>query len=143
MKIIKLILCAAGLSLLVSCSNTQMAVTGLALAGAATGYMAYEWMNNPDASNAYDNSPAEVITAVNKSLKDGGYTVIKTDTNDKDSTHLIEAQDSQGKKVNVAVSPVENNKNQAKVYIKGTTFGGISKAQSQILLNKINKNLKV
>ncbi|AIT09145.1 hypothetical protein LO80_03620 [Candidatus Francisella endociliophora] len=141
MKKIKLVLCAAGVSMLVGCSNTQMAVTGLALAGAAAGYMAYGWMNDPDASNAFEKTPKEVTQVVNGVLKENGYKVIKTETNDKDNTNSTELVNSAGKKVNVAISPVDNNPNQAKVYIKGTSFDGISKAESQILMNKINKQL--
>ena len=141
MNKIKLILCAAGLSLLVGCSNTQMAVTGLSLAGAAVGYMAYSWMTDPDASNAYEKSPDEVTQVTNNVLKEKGYKVIKTETNNKDNTHMIEAENIQGKKVDIAISPVEDNPNQAKIYIKGTSFGGISKAESQILLSQINKEL--
>ena len=141
MNKIKLILCAAGLSLLVGCSNTQMAVTGLSLAGAAVGYMAYSWMSNPDASNAYEKSPDEVTQVTDDVLKEKGYKVIKTETNNKDNTHMIEAENVQGKKVDIAISPVEDNPNQAKIYIKGTSFGGISKAESQILLSQINKEL--
>ncbi|ASG68925.1 hypothetical protein fh0823_23430 [Francisella halioticida] len=126
---------------LTSCSNTQMAITGLALAGVATGYLAYNWMNNPDASNAYEKTPKEVTQAVNDILKSSGYTVIKTENNSKDNTHMIEAQNNQGKKVDFAISPVASNPNQAKLYIKGTSFSGVSKAESQILLNKINKKL--
>ena len=141
MNKIKLILCAAGLSLLVGCSNTQMAVTGLSLAGAAVGYMAYSWMSNPDASNAYEKSPDEVTQVTDDVLKEKGYKVIKTETNNKDNTHMIKAENIQGKKVNIAISPVDDNPNQAKIYIKGTSFGGISKAESQILLSQINKEL--
>ena len=141
MKKTKLLLCAAGVSMLVGCSNTQMAVTGLALAGAAAGYMAYGWMSNPDASNAYEKSPQEVTKAVNEVIKEGGYTVVKTETNEKDNTNMIEVENSDGKKVDIAISPVEKNPNQAKIYIKGISFGGVSKTESQILLNKINKKL--
>ena len=137
----KIILCAAGLSVLVGCSNTQMAVTGLSLAGAAVGYMAYGWMKNPDASNAYDKTPDEVTKAADAILKENGYTIEKTEISNKDNTYMIEAENTQGQKVDVAVSPVDNNPKQAKIYIKGTSFGGISKAQSQILLNQINKRL--
>ena len=126
---------------LTGCSNTQMAITGLALAGAAVGYMAYGWMNDPDASNAYEKTPNEVTQAVNDVLNSSGYTVIKTETDSKDNTHMIEAQNIQGKKVDFAISPVAGNPNQAKLYIKGTTMSGVSKAESQILLNKINKRL--
>jgi hypothetical protein len=133
-------LCISTLAL-TSCSNTQMAITGLALAGAAVGYMAYGWMNDPDASNAYEKSPSQVTQAVKATIKESGYTIIKTETNNKDNTYMIEAQNIQGKKVDFAISPVEGNPNQAKLYIKGTSFGGVSKADSQILLNKINKRL--
>ena len=118
-----------------------MAITGLALAGAAVGYMAYGWMNDPDASNAYEKSPAQVTQAVEDTIKESGYTIIKTETSNKDNTYMIEAKDIQGKKVDFAISPVDGNPNQAKLYIKGTTMGGVSKAESQILLNKINKRL--
>ena len=50
-------------------------------------------------------------------------------------------QQVDGKKVDIAISPVEKNPNQSKIYIKGTSFGGVSKAESQILLNKTNKKL--
>lgn len=141
MNIFKLVLYAAGISALVSCSNTQMAVTGLSLAGAAVGYMAYNWMNNPDASNAYEKSPNEVTQVTNETLQENSYTIIKTETSNKDHTYFIEAENTQGQKVDIAISPVENNPKQAKIYIKGTTLGGISKAQSQILLNQINRKL--
>ncbi|OIN82953.1 DUF3568 family protein [Francisella sp. TX07-6608] len=141
MNKLKLVLCAAGLSVLVGCSNTQMAVTGLSLAGAAIGYIAYGWMKNPDASNAYEKTPNEVIQATNDTLKENKYTIVKTETSNKDNTYLIEAENARGQKVDIAISPVEDNSNQAKIYIKGTSFDGVSKAQSQILLNQINKKL--
>ncbi len=141
MKNVRILLCAIAVSLLVSCSNTQMAITGLALAGTAAGYLAYSWMKDPDASNAYAKSPETVTKAVNETLEENQYSIIKTDDNNKDNTHMIEAENAQGKKVNIAISPVENNQNEAKVYIKGTTHGGITKAESQILMNNISAKL--
>ena len=134
---------ALGLSAmtLTSCTTAAIATTGLVLASVTTGYVAYSWMKNPDASNAYEKSPDQVTQAVKDIIKESGYTVIKTETSNKDNTYMIEAQNIQGKKVDFAISPVDGNPNQAKLYIKGTTMSGVSKAESQILLNKINKKL--
>lgn len=38
---------------LTSCTAEAVAVTGLVLASVAVGALAYEWMENPDAYNAY------------------------------------------------------------------------------------------
>ena len=99
MKKVRILLCAIAVSLLVSCSNTQMAITGLALAGTAAGYLAYSWMKDPDASNAYAKSPETVTKAVNQTLEENQYSIIKTDDNNKDNTHMIEAENAQGKKL--------------------------------------------
>lgn len=141
MKKIKILLCAIVISLLVGCSTTQMAITGLVLAGTAVGYLAYNWMKDPDASNAYAKSPEAVTKAVKETLSENQYIIIKTDDNNKDNTYMIEAENTQGKKVNIAISPVENNQNEAKVYIKGATHDGVTKAESQILMNSISAKL--
>ena len=141
MKKIKILLCAIAVSLLVGCSTAQMAIIGLVLAGTAVGYVAYSWMKDPDASSAYAKSPETVTKAGKETLSENQYSIIKTDDNNKDNTYMIEAENTQSKKVNIAISPVENNQNEAKVYIKGAIHDGVTKTESQVLMNNISTKL--
>ena len=123
-------LVAGGLS---SCSNTQMGITALALAGTAVGYEAYNWMNNPDAETALGQPQATVFNSVQTTMENKGYQIVSTTKGAKESE--INAL-SNGEKVNVVVQTIGNN--ESKVFIKD----GRGKDQATILINQIIKNIK-
>ena len=54
---------------LTSCSNTQMAATGLALAGTMAAYGAYGWISSSDAETAFDTSSSKVFEDVQNVIK--------------------------------------------------------------------------
>jgi len=119
---------------LTSCSGTQMAVTGLALAGNLAAVGAYNWVSNPDAETALDNSDDNVFKSAQQTIKSNGvYSIISTTTGTKQSQIVAQANN---KEVKVVVESIGNN--QSKIYIKD----GRGKDQAQILLQQIMKNVK-
>lgn len=116
-----------------SCSNTQMAVTRLALAGTLAAVGAYEWISNPDAETAFGLNANTVFKDVESVIKSNSdYQITSTTTGQKQSQ--IVAQ-SNGETVKVVVENIGNN--QSEVYIKD----GRGKDQATILLNQIIKKL--
>ena len=119
---------------LASCSNTQMAVTGLALAGTLAAVGAYNWVSNPDAETAVDNSADNVFKSAQQTIKsNSAYIITSITTGTKQSQVVAQANN---KEVKVVVESIGNN--QSKIYIKD----GRGKDQAQILLQQIMKNIK-
>jgi hypothetical protein len=119
---------------LTGCSNTQMAVTGLALAGTIAAVGAYGWINNPDAETALDQKSTTVFLAVKNVVEaNSNYTVTSTKVGTKQSQLVLVANN---KEVKIVVEDIGNN--QTKIYIND----GRGKDQAQILLNKIIKAIK-
>ena len=129
------ILSAVGLATatLTSCSNTQMAATGLALAGTMAAYGAYGWISSSDAETAFDSSSSKVFEDVQNVIKSNSiYHITSTTVGDKQS-QIIAMTDN--KEVKVVVEDIGNN--QSKVYIKD----GRGKDQATILLNQIKRKV--
>ena len=119
---------------LASCSNTQMAATGLALAGTLAAVGAYNWVSNPDAETAVDNSADNVFKSVQQTIKsNSAYSITSTTTGTKQSQILAQANN---KEVKVVVENIGSN--QSKLYIKDSR----GKDQAYILLQQIIKNVK-
>jgi hypothetical protein len=117
-----------------SCSNTQMATTGLALVGTVLAVHTYNWVTNPDAATALDNSADNVFKSSQQTIKSNGvYSITSTTTGTKQSQIVAQANN---KEVKVVVENIGNN--QSKIYIKD----GRGKDQAQILLQQIMKNVK-
>ena len=138
MKISKKIKALSAIGLLsvslVGCSNTQMAATGLALAGTMAAIGAYNWVNNPDAETALDESPTKVFQSVRDTIGNNeSYHITSTTVGEKQSQ--IVAQINQ-QEVKIVVENIGNN--ESKIYIKD----GRGKDQAQILLQKIIKDIK-
>ncbi|QIV96389.1 uncharacterized protein DUF3568 [Allofrancisella inopinata] len=119
---------------LTSCTAEAVAVTGLVLASVAVGALAYEWMENPDAYNAYAKSRDTVFLAVQEVLKENNYTTTEQTVDQKKSE--IKAVSPSGDSINIVVQSAKDNKDQSAIYIKDD-----SKANATIILNKINKKL--
>ena len=119
---------------LASCSSTQMATTGLALVGTLAAVGAYNWVSNPDAETALDNSADNVFKSSQQTIKSNGvYSITSTTTGTKQSQIVAQANN---KEVKVVVENIGNN--QSKIYIKD----GRGKDQAQILLQQIMTNIK-
>jgi len=119
---------------LASCSNTQMAATGLALVGTMAAVGAYNWVSNPDAETAVDNSAENVFDSVKTTVSsNNAYKITSTTVGDKQSQIIAQTNN---KEVKVVVESIGNN--QSKIYIKD----GRGKDQAQILLQQIMKNVK-
>ncbi|KEI34771.1 hypothetical protein FRA_48c14460 [Francisella sp. W12-1067] len=119
---------------LTSCTAEAVAVTGLVLASVAVGALAYEWMENPDAYNAYAKSRDTVFSAVQEVLKENNYTTTEQTVDQKKSE--IKAVSPSGDSINIVVQSAKDNKDQSAIYIKDD-----SKANATIILNKINEKL--
>jgi len=119
---------------LASCSNTQMAATGLALAGTLAAVGAYNWVSNSDAETAVDNSTDNVFKSAQQTIQsNSAYSITSTTIGTKQSQIVAQANN---KEVKVIVESIGNN--QVKIYIKD----GRGKDQAQILLQQIMKNIK-
>jgi hypothetical protein len=119
---------------LTSCSGTQMAVTGLALAGTMMAVGTYNWISNPDAETALDDSADNVFKSVQQTIQsNNAYSITSTTTGTKQSQIITQANN---KEVKIVVENIGNN--QSKIYIKD----GRGKDQAQILLQQIMKNIK-
>ncbi|QIV94172.1 DUF3568 family protein [Allofrancisella frigidaquae] len=119
---------------LTSCTAEAVAVTGLVLASVAVGALAYEWMENPDAYNAYAKSRDTVFSAVQEVLKENNYTTTEQTVDQKKSE--IKAVSPSGDSINIVVQSAKDNKDQSAIYIKDD-----SKANATIILNQINEKL--
>ncbi|AJC48187.1 hypothetical protein SD28_00170 [Allofrancisella guangzhouensis] len=117
-----------------SCTAEAVAVTGLVLASVAVGALAYKWMENPDAYNAYAKDRNNVFSAVQEVLKENNYTSIEQTVDQKKSE--IKAVSPSGDSINIVVQSAKDNENQSAIYIKDD-----SKANATIILNKINEKL--
>jgi len=119
---------------LVGCSNTQMAATGLALAGTMAAIGAYNWVSNPDAETALDESPTKVFQGVQDTIsKNSSYHISSTTVGEKQSQVVAQINN---KEVKIVVENIGNN--ESKIYIKD----GRGKDQAQILMQKIIKDIK-
>jgi hypothetical protein len=119
---------------LTSCSNTQMAVTGLALAGTIMAVGAYTWISNPDAETALASSDKNVFKSVQETIQaNNSYTIESSTTGRKQSQLMAHANNKQ---IKIVVEKI--GLNQSKIYIKD----GRGKDQAQILLQQIVKNVK-
>jgi hypothetical protein len=117
-----------------SCSNTQMAVTGLALAGTVAAIGAYEWINNPDAETAVGYDASKVFSVIQNTIKaNPEYQITSTDIGNKKSQLVASAN---GKEVKIVVERI--GENASKIYINDSR----GKDQAQILLQQITKNIK-
>ena len=127
------LLTAVGLATatLTSCSNTQMAATGLALAGTMAAYGAYNWVSSADAETALDSESTTVFKDVQKVINGNSIYHITSTTVGEKQSQIIAA--TNGKEVKVVVEDIGNN--QSKIYIKD----GRGKDQATILINEIVK----
>ena len=119
---------------LAGCSNAQMAATGLALAGTLAAVGAYNWVSNPDAETALDNSAGNVFKSVQKIIQSNNfYTITSTTIGTKQYQIVTQAKN---KEVKIVVEDIGNN--QSKLYIKDSR----GKDQAQILLQQIIKGVR-
>lgn len=117
-----------------SCTTAAVAVTGLVLASVAVGALAYKWMENPDAYNAYAKDRETVFSAATEVLKENNY-VTKEQTVDQKKSE-IKAVSPTGDSIDIVVQSAKDNPNQSALYIKDD-----SKTDATIILNKINAKL--
>ncbi|WP_157671599.1 DUF3568 family protein [Francisella halioticida] len=117
-----------------SCTVGAVAVTGLVLASVAVGALAYKWMEDPTAYNAYTKNRETVFSAATQVLKENKYTTTKQTVDQKKSE--IKAVSPTGDSINIVVQSAKNNPNQSALYIKDD-----SKTDATIILNKINDKL--
>ncbi|MED7787734.1 DUF3568 family protein [Francisella sp. 19X1-34] len=126
-------LLAASMSI-TSCTTAAVAVTGLVLASVAVGALAYKWMEDPDAYNAYAKNRETVFAAATEVLKESKY-VTKEQTVDEKKSE-IKAVSPTGDTIDIVVQSAKNNPNQSALYIKDD-----SKTNATIVLNQINQKL--
>ncbi|GMN89485.1 DUF3568 family protein [Francisella sciaenopsi] len=117
-----------------SCTAEAVAVTGLVLASVAVGALAYKWMENPDAYNAYAKNRETVFSVATEVLKENNYTTKEQTVDEKKSE--IKAVSPTGDSINIVVQSAKNNPNQSAIYIKDD-----SKTDATIILNQINQKL--
>ena len=119
---------------LASCSNTQMATTGLALVGTVLAVHTYNWVTNPDAETALGVRANKVFNNARKTIRSNNNYIISSTTKGNKESEIIAYAGN--KEVKVVVENLGNN--QSKIYIKD----GRGKDQAQILLQQIMKNVK-
>ena len=119
---------------LASCSNAQMAATGLALAGTLAAVGAYNWVSNPDAETALDNSADNVFKSVQKIIQSNNFYKITSTTIGTKQYQIV--TQAKNKEVKIVVEDIGNN--QSKLYIKDSR----GKDQAQILLQQIIKGVR-
>ena len=119
---------------LASCSNTQMATTGLALVGTVLAVHTYNWVTNPDAETALGVRANKVFNNARKTIRSNNNYIISSTTKGNKESEIIAYAGN--KEVKVVVENLGNN--QSKIYIKD----GRGKDQAQILLQQIMKNIK-
>lgn len=117
-----------------SCSNTQMATTGLALVGTVLAVHTYNWVTNPDAETALGVRANKVFNNARKTIRSNNNYIISSTTKGNKESEIIAYAGN--KEVKVVVENLGNN--QSKIYIKD----GRGKDQAQILLQQIMKNIK-
>ncbi|QIW09497.1 DUF3568 family protein [Francisella sp. LA112445] len=117
-----------------SCTAEAVAVTGLVLASVAVGALAYKWMEDPDAYNAYAKNRETVFTAATQVLTENKY-VTKEQTVDEKKSE-IKAVSPTGDSIDIVVQSAKDNPNQSAIYIKDD-----SKTNATIILNQINQKL--
>ena len=117
-----------------SCTTAAVAVTGLVLASVAVGALAYKWMENPDAYNAYAKNRETVFAAATEVLTENKYVTKEQNVDEKKSE--IKAVSPSGDSIDIVVQSAKDNPNQSALYIKDD-----SKTDATIILNKINAKL--
>lgn len=133
-KIITIATLLAASVAITSCTAEAVAVTGLVLASVAVGALAYEWMKDPDAYNAYAKSRDVVFSAALEVLKENNYKITAQTEDQKKSE--VKAVSTTGDSINIVVQSAKNNDSESAIYIKDD-----SKTTATIILNKISEKL--